>query len=78
MNAQRINKMSIEKEDYLQQYIHNNPDSIPIYEMDEDKRFFVTKREFPTNAGPIDALALDKDTDIYIIFVPILKYSVFF
>jgi len=65
-NAQKIEKSDFEKEDYLQNYIHNNPESIPIYELEKDKKLFVAKREFPTNAGPIDALAVDKDGDIYI------------
>ena len=50
-NAQVLDKSVIEKEAYLQKYIQNNPESIPIYEIDEDKKLFVAKREFPTNAG---------------------------
>ncbi|MCD6149319.1 hypothetical protein J7J13_00855 [bacterium] len=72
-NAQKLEKSDFEKEDYLQNYIHNNPESIPIYELKEDKRLFVAKREFPTNAGPIDALAMDKDGDIYIIETKLYK-----
>jgi len=65
--AQKIDKSAFENEDYLQNYIHQNPESIPVYEIKEDKRLFVVKREFSTGSGPIDALALDKDGDIYIV-----------
>ena len=72
-NAKKIDKSDFQKEDYLQEYIQNNPDSIPIYELEENKRLFVAKREFPTNAGPIDALAIDKDGNIYIIETKLYK-----
>jgi len=72
-NAKKIDKSNFQKEDYLQEYIQNNPDSIPIYELKEDKRLFVAKREFPTNAGPIDALAIDKDGEIYIVETKLYK-----
>lgn len=72
-NAKKIDKSEIEKEDYLQNYIHNNPDAIPIYELKEDKKLLVLKREFNTNAGPIDALAIDKDGDIYIVETKLYK-----
>ncbi len=72
-NAQKIDKSEIEKEDYLQNYIHNNPEAIPIYELKEDKKLLVLKREFNTNAGPIDALAIDKDGDIYIVETKLYK-----
>lgn len=71
--SQKLEKSDFEKEDYLQDYIHNNPESIPIYEIQEDKKLFVAKREFPTNAGPIDALAFDKDGDIYIVETKLYK-----
>ena len=72
-NAKKIDKSDFQKENYLQEYIQNNPDSIPIYELKEDKKLFVVKREFPTNAGPIDALAIDKDGEIYIVETKLYK-----
>ena len=72
-NAEKIDKSDFEKENYLQEYIQNNPDSIPIYELNEDKKLFIVKREFPTNAGPIDALAIDKDGEIYIVETKLYK-----
>ena len=65
--AQLVEKSEFEKERNLQEYIHQHPESIPVYEIREDKRLFVAAREFPTESGPIDALAVDKDGDIYIV-----------
>ena len=66
-NAKKIDRSEFEKEGYLQNYIHENPESIPVYEIEEDKKLFVVAREFPTESGPIDALAIDKDGDIYVV-----------
>ena len=44
-----------------------------MYELEEDKKLFVVKREFQTNSGPIDALAVDKDGDIYVIETKLYK-----
>lgn len=65
--AQVIDKSDFEKEHNLQEYIHEHPESIPVYEIKEDKRLLVAAREFETESGPIDALAVDKDGDIYIV-----------
>lgn len=72
-NAKKIDRAEIEKEDYLQNYIHENPESIPVYEIEEDKRLFVVAREFSTESGPIDALAIDKDGDIYVVETKLYK-----
>ncbi|MBU4360897.1 hypothetical protein KKA66_03560, partial [Patescibacteria group bacterium] len=72
-NAKKIDKSNFDKEDYLQNYIHQNPESIPVYEIKEDKRLFVVAREFSTESGPIDALAIDKDGDIYIVETKLYK-----
>jgi hypothetical protein len=74
-NAQKIDRSEIKQEDYLQNYIHENPDSIPVYELSEEKRLFVAKREFGTNSGPIDAIAVDQDGDIYIVETKLYKNS---
>jgi len=72
-NAKKVDKSSFEKEGYLQNYIHENPESIPVYEIEEDKRLLVLVREFSTESGPIDALAVDKDGDIYIVETKLYK-----
>lgn len=65
--AKVVKKSEINKEDYLQDYIHRNPETIPVYEISKDKKLLVLKREFITSSGSIDALAIDKDGDIYVI-----------
>ncbi|MFI5188431.1 MAG: hypothetical protein ACHQF0_16990 [Chitinophagales bacterium] len=72
-NAQKIDKSDFEREGHLQNYVHENPESIPVYEIEEDKRLFVVSREFPTESGPIDALAIDKDGDIYVVETKLYK-----
>ncbi|MCD6573207.1 MAG: hypothetical protein J7K95_03845 [Thermoplasmata archaeon] len=71
--AKKIEKMQIKREDYLQKYIYENPDSIPLYEIKEGIRICVLAREVPTNSGFIDALGLDSDGDIYIIETKLYK-----
>jgi len=71
--AQKLDKAEFEKEDYLQNYIHENPESIPVYEIAEDKKLFVVARELSTESGPIDALAVDKDGDIYVVETKLYK-----
>jgi hypothetical protein len=72
-NAQKVDKSEFEREGYLQKYIHDNPESIPVYEIEKDKNLFVVAREFPTESGPIDALAIDKDGDIYVVETKLYK-----
>ncbi|OGM98130.1 MAG: hypothetical protein A2735_00275 [Candidatus Yanofskybacteria bacterium RIFCSPHIGHO2_01_FULL_41_21] len=71
--TQKIDKSDFEKEGNLQSYIHENPESIPVYEIEESKRLFVVAREFKTESGPIDALAIDKDGDIYVVETKLYK-----
>jgi len=65
--AVKIEKSSFEKEDHLQKYIYENPESIPLYEIKEDIRLLILAREFPTNSGPIDAIGIDKYGELYIV-----------
>ena len=44
-NAKKIEKSVIDKEDYLQRYIYNNPETIPLYEIKEDIRICILGRE---------------------------------
>lgn len=72
-NAQIVDKAAFKDETMLQEYIHKNPEAIPVYELEEDKKLFVVKREFQTHSGPIDALAVDKDGDIYVVETKLYK-----
>jgi hypothetical protein len=66
-NAVKVEKSTVEKEDFLQRYIYANPEAIPLYDIKEDIRLLIVAREFATRSGPIDALGIDKDGQIYII-----------
>jgi len=59
--AVRLERTTIDRESYLQQYIFAHPEALPLDEVDEDVRLLVLLREFPTASGPIDALATDGD-----------------
>lgn len=69
----KIEQQDLARESFLQEYIHGNPELIPTYEIDENKQLFVAAREFSTESGPIDALAIDKDGEIYIVETKLLK-----
>ncbi len=66
-NASKIDRTSFGSEDELQQYIYDNPDSIPLYDIKEDIQLLIIAREFPTQSGPIDAVGIDKDGELYLI-----------
>lgn len=72
-NAERLNPSSFNQEDYLQQYIYNNPDAVPVYEIDENIRLLILAREFNTESGPIDTLGVDQDGNIYLIETKLYK-----
>lgn len=72
-NAQKIERTRIEEEAYLQRYIHENPDSLPLHEVKEDLKLLILGKEFPTDSGPIDAIGVDSDGDIYIIETKLYK-----
>src|SRR3989338_8150434 len=72
-NAQKIEKSTFEKEDSLQKYIYENPGSIPLYDIKEDIRFLILAREFPTDSGPIDAIGVDQEGEIYIVETKLYK-----
>ncbi len=71
--AVRVEKSTIEKENYLQEYIYQNPESIPLYDIKEDIRLLILAREFSTNSGPIDALGIDQYGSIYIVETKLYK-----
>lgn len=71
--AQRIERHPIERENYLQEYVHSNPETLPVEELKPGAKLLVAAREFPTASGPIDALAIDDDGDIYIVETKLAK-----
>ena len=72
-NAKRIDQSNFDQEDFLQKYIYDNPDAIPMYEIEEDIRLLILAREFATASGPIDALGIDQKGNIYIIETKLYK-----
>lgn len=72
-NAKRLERAPIQTEDYLQRYIHDNPESLPLQELKEGIRLLNIAREFPTNSGPIDLISIDQDADIYIVETKLYK-----
>jgi hypothetical protein len=72
-NAQRLDRTVIEREQYLQEYIHQNPESLPLYEISEDLRLLILAREFPTGSGPIDAVGIDQYGNVYVIETKLYK-----
>jgi len=74
-NAQKVEQSKFEQEDHLQQYIYDNPESIPLYDIKEDVRLLILVREFGTQSGPIDALGVDADGTIYLVETKLYKNS---
>lgn len=72
-NAKKLDKTSIPKEDFLQRQIYENPECIPLYDYKEGVQLLILAREFPSGAGPIDALGIDKDGEIYLVETKLYK-----
>lgn len=71
--TRKIEKSDFEQEDYLQKYIYENPESIPLYDIKENIRLLILCREFSTNSGPIDALGIDRVGNIYLVETKLYK-----
>ncbi len=71
----KLNESGFEKEEELQKYILNNPEVIPVDKIDESKTLLILAREFQTSSGPIDAIGIDNDGDIYLIETKLYKNS---
>jgi hypothetical protein len=72
-NARKLEPTRAAQEDYLQTYIKNNPQAIPVGEIKEGARLLILAREFPTASGPIDAVGIDQDGGIYVIETKLAK-----
>jgi len=70
---EKINESQFIGEDELQKYIYENPEIIPIDEVKEDAKLLVLAREFYTSSGPIDAIAIDGNGELYIIETKLYK-----
>lgn len=65
--TRKIEESKFEAEHKLQEYIYDNPEVLPIEEIEEEIPFIIVAREVPTNSGPIDALGFDSNGNIYVI-----------
>jgi hypothetical protein len=72
-NAKKIESSLIDGEDYLQNYVLENPEIIPVSDIDVETRLLVLTREFPTPSGPIDAIGIDQFGQVYIIETKLYK-----
>jgi len=71
--ATRLKRTMIQDESYLQRYILDNPDVLPLDQLSEDVHPRVLVREFPTPSGPIDAVAIDEEGNLYLIETKLYK-----
>jgi hypothetical protein len=72
-DARKIEKTPTKQEDDLQRYVFDNPDSLPLDDIKKGTKLLVIGREFETDSGPIDVLAVDGDGNIYIIETKLYK-----
>ena len=66
-DAERLDPTSFGLENEIQSYVYDNPNVIPLYEIDDDIRLFIACREFQTKSGRIDGLGFDERGNIYVI-----------
>jgi len=69
----KVEKSMYSLEKKIQEYIENNPEIIPIYDIDPSLKLMILKREFITKSGPIDVLAVDNTGSLYIIETKLFK-----
>ena len=72
-DAKKVERTQIVSEDYLQDYVLENPDIIPVSDIETGTRLLVLTREFPTSSGPIDAIGIDQLGQVYIIETKLYK-----
>jgi hypothetical protein len=48
-NAKKISESKFTNEDNLQNFVHENPDCVPLYQIEDDIRLLVLAREIPTH-----------------------------
>jgi hypothetical protein len=65
--AVKLDPAPFRGEGELQSYIAQNPECIPMGEIEEGLELLVLGREFPTASGPVDVLAMDSSGLLYLI-----------
>src|SRR5688572_16594753 len=67
VGATPVQPSGVPNEEYLEQYVANNPQSLPLQDIKDDLQLLMIARQFSTTSGPIDVLAVDSEGDVYII-----------
>lgn len=65
--ARRLQATDLPDERFLQSYVVDNPDALPLDELRDGLRLVVLAKEVPTASGPIDAVGIDQRGDVYLI-----------
>lgn len=71
--AVKLNQTPFGLEDTIQQYIYDNPESIPLYDIRQDIQLLILAREFGTLSGPIDAIGIDREGELYLVETKLYK-----
>ena len=74
-DAKRIDVQGVPEEAFLQDYILNNPEALPLSDLRDDLKFLVVAREFSTAVGPIDAVGIDDQGEVYLIEAKLYRNS---
>jgi hypothetical protein len=67
VGATPVQQSGVPNEKYLEQYVADNPQSLPLQDIKDDLQLLMVARQFSTSSGPIDVLAVDSEGDVYII-----------
>lgn len=62
-----VEQTEYENEAEMQKYIEDNPEAIPLYQINEDLEISIAVREFNVDGEFIDALAFDQNGGVYIL-----------
>lgn len=73
--ATKLERVPVNEEVELQTFIADNPECLPVDQIQEDLKLLIVAREFPTDVGSIDALGIDQEGDVYVIETKLYKNS---
>lgn len=68
-----LEETGVDSEQDLQRYIYENPECIPLDKYKDGSEVLILARELPTQNGPIDAIGVDQDAEIYVIETKLFK-----
>lgn len=71
--ARPLSPADLQGEITLQDFVVENPSCLPLGELRSDLEFLVLAKEFPTESGPIDAVGLDDEGNVYLIETKIYR-----